>query len=476
MAFICKQIEPTSAFDYRTKIGAELINMGWSLDDWYIPFTSGGTHEVLPGDTLIGATSGVTMVVFDVLVTSGTWGAGTAVGFFGITSLNGPFVAENLNEGVNLNVCTVAAGAGNKIYKSNSETADRLYAWILMSCTTTYINFFAYGYWDPATHAGNTVAYTSESLSYTASAKYVISGNKNLVCIHRIAYAVNGTQMLFGHIPKRFYTAPLATLTAPVTAGDGKTLSLDNTTGFIQNQTYWMMGIAGEGRDRIKVTSVNPGVSITGDGLSIGFATGAVIGACPRLFGLHNITYGFCSIFGRTIGSGAVGTGGGDYNLLKAPFVPIATLNPDDSLGTAGPPLSTVGLYVLQPILFYASMYPVGYSDENILYSPLAVYDDIYGVTSDGQPLDTGTATDGSGNTITCAGKTWGVNDYVGKTVVLVSGTGAGYTRRIVSNTATVLTVNTDWDITPNTTTIFYIVDEAYRHNSYLGVSYREYI
>lgn len=78
--------------------------------DWQVvPFTSGGTHEVLVADTLTGATSSATCVVVLIELTSGTWAGGDAAGFFVVKTVSGTFVAENLNEGANGNVCTIAA-------------------------------------------------------------------------------------------------------------------------------------------------------------------------------------------------------------------------------------------------------------------------------------------------------------------------------------------------------------------------------
>jgi hypothetical protein len=475
MAFVCNQIEPSSTADLLNKLEAELVSMGWVLHDEYIAFTSGGTHEVLAGDTLTGATSGATCLVVDVVLNTGTWASGTAAGYFGISTVTGQFVSENLNEGVNSAVCTIT-GYYYVVYKSNGEDADRIYEYIRFALSATTIAPRAYGWWNNTTHGGSGVAYYASNtyLTYTAGEKLVISGTKNLVVTHRIGYTGYSTyNIMFGHIPKRFYTSPLATLTAPVVAGDGKTISLDNTTKFIPNQTYWIFGLAGEGWDRIKVTSVDAGVSITGDGLTIGFATGAKIGAFPNMFVGSSTGNLYCTH------ARVVGTGGSALTATIIPFVPISVLSPDYSLGYAAAPLSTPGLYVLQPMLFIDTTNDeaIGYSDNYILYAPVGTNDTIFGVTSDGKPLDTGTATDGSSKTLTCTGKGWGVNDYADKTVFIDSGTGAGYSRRIVSNTSEILTVNTQWDITPNNTSIFYIVDEVYRSvSAYPDVAYREYI
>jgi hypothetical protein len=476
MAFICKYLIPSSVQDLLNKIEAELVNMGWTIHDEYIPFTAGKNPSPVLLDTIEGNTSAATARITSILVTSGSFAAGTAAGFFGIDTLVGKFVSETVKNNTHpLNPAATTNGTYSVAYKSNGELGDRIYEYILftMTTSTTILSVLAYGWWNNATHAGTTGVSTSRSLTYGASYRFVMSGTKDLVVMHRIGYDDNSC--LFGHIPKRFYANPLATLTAgPSGVGVGVVLPLSNTTKFILNQTYWMFGSLGEGRDRIKVTAINPGVSITGDGLTIPFAAGAMIGACPSMFGVASSIGAFYATFVRTVGSADTG------QLLTAEvFVALAMLDPDLSLGQYGAPLNTVGLYVLAPILWSGlTTYPVGYSDAYLFKPPITTLDTIYGITGDGQPLDTGTATDGSILTLTCAGKAWGINAFANKAVILVSGTGAGYTRRIISNTADILTIGENWDTTPNATTIFYIVDEVYRvaGAAATALAYREYI
>jgi hypothetical protein len=76
-----------------------------------IAFTSGGTYQILIGDTITGATSGATGTVGGVKVTSGTLAAGTAAGTIYLTAKTGTFQAENLNVGANSNVATVSGAA-----------------------------------------------------------------------------------------------------------------------------------------------------------------------------------------------------------------------------------------------------------------------------------------------------------------------------------------------------------------------------
>ena len=71
-------------------------------------FTSGGTYEIIPGDTVVGATSAATARVVAVSLSSGTWAAGTAAGTLTVDTHTGTFQAENLNVGGNTNVASIA--------------------------------------------------------------------------------------------------------------------------------------------------------------------------------------------------------------------------------------------------------------------------------------------------------------------------------------------------------------------------------
>lgn len=83
---------------------------GWSAVNLgrEVAFTSGGTYEIAVGNTITGATSSATAVIGRVVLTSGTWGAGTAAGFLYFASQTGTFQSENLNVGANSNVATIA--------------------------------------------------------------------------------------------------------------------------------------------------------------------------------------------------------------------------------------------------------------------------------------------------------------------------------------------------------------------------------
>jgi len=96
---------------------AHAMGLCWAAYDASAPgtktlaYTSGGTYEVLPGDTLTGNTSATTAVVVSMTLTGGTWAAGTAEGVFTLQEQSGTFSAgETLNVAGNTNVATNDAG------------------------------------------------------------------------------------------------------------------------------------------------------------------------------------------------------------------------------------------------------------------------------------------------------------------------------------------------------------------------------
>jgi hypothetical protein len=77
-------------------------------------FTSGGTYEIKPGNTITGATSAKTAYVEFVKTTSGMWSGGDAAGSMIVSLQTGAFSAENLNVGSNTNEATIAADSSNE--------------------------------------------------------------------------------------------------------------------------------------------------------------------------------------------------------------------------------------------------------------------------------------------------------------------------------------------------------------------------
>jgi len=68
------------------------------------------------------------------------------------------------------------------------------------------------------------------------------------------------------------------------------------------------------------------------------------------------------------------------------------------------------------------------------------------------------TASSGTSSTISVGSSVWNTNQFVGAFVEITSGTGAGQTRRIVSNTSTQLTVSPNFTTTPDGSSVFRVI------------------
>lgn len=77
--------------------------------DRTVSYTSGGTYEILPGDTITGATSASTARVVSLTLATGTWAGGDAAGVLTLDTRSGALQSENLDVGGNSNVATIGA-------------------------------------------------------------------------------------------------------------------------------------------------------------------------------------------------------------------------------------------------------------------------------------------------------------------------------------------------------------------------------
>jgi hypothetical protein len=89
-----------------TTSGWSAVNLGRE-----VAFTSGGTYEIAVGDVITGATSAATATITKVVLSSGSWAAGTAAGYLYFASQTGTFQAENLDVPGHANSATIAGNS-----------------------------------------------------------------------------------------------------------------------------------------------------------------------------------------------------------------------------------------------------------------------------------------------------------------------------------------------------------------------------
>jgi hypothetical protein len=86
--------------------------------------------------------------------------------------------------------------------------------------------------------------------------------------------------------------------------------------------------------------------------------------------------------------------------------------------------------------------------------------------------VNTQLATSGAASSITKSSATWTTNAYTDMYVWIYAGTGSEQMRKIVSNTATALTVDRAWDTNPDNTSYFRIFYVPLQFNPYIDEDY----
>ena len=335
-----------------------------------------------------------------------------------------------------------------RVYKSDGESADRIYEYVKIDwITANQIQMRTYAWWNATTHAGSSAAYSNGAIS-TSEVNFTgwIYGNKNLVVL-MTKVSTTYYKIGFGHLNKKFLTVE-TDLTANATSGTNVTIVVSSTTGFLAGSYYQILGSAGEGRDKVQVSSITDATHMVIASLPRDYGTGAKIGQSPSTFGWWNGTY----LFYQTCSFLATGTGVSSYYcFLDSQLITKAYVDPNQR---------DSDFYYLQPLigLEISNFAFAAYNDEYILQAPLGSIEDVF--YSD--PLDSGTAESGSATTLVDNDKAWTTDQWANKVVVIIAGTGSGQTRKITSNDGTTLTVPA-WITNPDATSQYVIVDECYR-------------
>jgi hypothetical protein len=82
---------------------------------------------------------------------------------------------------------------------------------------------------------------------------------------------------------------------------------------------------------------------------------------------------------------------------------------------------------------------------------------------------DEGTVSSSSNNSVDSTGENWITNEFAGKAIIIISGSGLGQTRTILSNTNEQIIVDENWTSNPAVGDEFVIADKAYRYFYFAG-------
>ena len=339
--------------------------------------------------------------------------------------------------------------ATEKVFWSQGESGTLSKQYLHIKSDATYIYTYAYVFWNSATHVGYGGAYTSSAylrVPGNGAGIYRYFGNKDTVGIYSPAasYHINiaghfGADGDIGSFPK-------ATLSAGASAGSNVVLSVDNTTNFRVASTCIIVDYSTGIRDDVEIVSISSGVSITVATLANAYTSGSVIGESPSLFGYYSRTYGTQEI--HITEGGASGTGSINATTTPAPFTAVYA------------PSLTNDLYVLAPVRW------PGYRSIDRGYTTYIRYhfqarETVFLVNNDLQYV-INTATGGTTAYLDDTAKSWTPNEFAGKTIAIVAGTGIDQVRVILSNTATRITFRDVVGVSPVAGSNYVLADKSY--------------
>lgn len=354
----------------------------------------------------------------------------------------------------------------HKVFVSSGENSEHLPVYLSFdqgSTGTSSCLFEAYQYWSTSTHTGTCKAKNGQRIYFNTDNTYYIGGDKDK--IHIVRWAGNtdlsSSYVVFGYFIDKKIDDTMTTLTASASSGTLVTITVADSSGFKEGQTYQIVGSNGEGRYSVVVNNVPSSTSLTLASLSAAFDSGAYIGFLPCPFAVNsgdsNINYHYSPSYRTNTGT-TNDTDSGNR------WIGTNTLYQ----GNTDPDAFT-GKYIIAPISIYDNDGGVvGYiSNTDVGFAYGRTDNDLLGVTISGAAPEFGTCSSGTSTTIYDDSKSWTVDEFVGKAVCIANGTGVNQSRKVASNTSNSLTIDSvgdGWLVAPDSTSMYYIVDMIYRY------------
>lgn len=322
-----------------------------------------------------------------------------------------------------------------------------------------------YLYWNNSTHVGTVSFYSSQhDVVFDDDDTFYlwVYGDKNFITIITNVTAYDG-QMFGAMTPFVNHTG---TLQSGVSSGSNVVLTLaaGEADKFKANYYYQIVGVADEGRDRVQVTNVNKSNNqITISNLPRNYGANSIIGLVPWPWIIG--CFANASMYPYNLYyNGAGTTNESNHSCNLEYLIDTNYTNPDER----------VNEHILIPYYFkeYNSMsVAMGYIDNYIMKITIGADEDI---ATSGE-LDEGTSSgSNTSTTLNDTTKSWATNEWENKCLAIIDGTGSGQIRKISSNTATALTVDVAWTVTPDATSDYIICSHGWRIFYFSSSSYRK--
>ena len=358
-----------------------------------------------------------------------------------------------------------------KVWYSDGESGTEPRFYIKCNMTGSgALMWYIYRWWNNVTHTGSFEAYCD---GYMATSQTGFNAHcyldKDVVFITTVVGS--GTDTLHIGLTTDYYSWAFRTATTgAVTAGSSVVIPVTDSSNFEVNSLYQILNndplVAAHANTEMFVCEAKAAGQITAATLGFSYASGAVVGNCPRSVCIKNGTVNswyFLEYTGNTPYADS-NTGRmtnnytyylpGGYFLLRSyvnkPMALKWAMGYDFNLGGFGVAILP-GTFSSQWKLVWGD-YSTGSSQHNIFQIE----------TEDNLDVEGGRTTGGNaGGTLNDTAKSWAVNSLIGKTVAIVSGLGIGYSRTIDGNTATQLSVTPNWTTTPNESGVYQIYSSS---------------
>jgi hypothetical protein len=354
-----------------------------------------------------------------------------------------------------------SSGGKYCIYSSTGEDGNARIVYVEINWNTANkIYMYMYLHWNPSTHIGTVkignMIYTDLDV-YDSSAfglwVYCSKDSLSLVSRRGTTYSIISMCRF-----KPFWTT-LGKLTSSVNSGSDVVLTLGEKEAntFVYGVEYQIVGATTEGRYNVIVNDINTNTrKITIDSLPVNMGIDSRIGCVPFdwIMVVRNNSFSLLRNFEGVVNQSTILTQ--NNNILSFQYTD------PDSIGNRK--------YTMWPIIFYdRSVGTLGHIDDYIIRCYFGnTYNDSVGVGN----LDEGTAESGGSDTLTDTNKSWTTDEFVGKGIVITSGTGESDVRKITSNNGTQITVDDDFSSTPDGTSEYKIYDEIYRYFIFTSSAY----
>lgn len=351
------------------------------------------------------------------------------------------------------------------VLTSNGESGNEMtcYAYIMKYTTTENIAIYVYTYWNNSTHVGNCALGNYNYFCNGSASPFYIncSATKDSVTVDTYVSAMHYTGLL---CLSTSLIDTVGELQSGVSSGSNVVLTLGagQASAFEVGKIYQI--IDGVSRQAATVSAVNSGSDqITVSSLSYSYASGARIGNRPHKWSIYATKNSFVYLYRlNTAGTGADNT---QLSVNESIFN-YSTIAPDQRASQK---------YPMFPLIFYdySSDGVAGVQNINQYTTWLRCYINsskelVLSVGDRSSGTSSGSNTSSTLNDTT---KSWSVNAYQDKVLVIHGGTGAGQYRRISNNSTNSLSISENWVTIPDATSGYTVCDEGwlylYSNNSY---------